>query len=896
MASLVSRSGELSPWRPTFGRGWGVNSGPLYEHGALHALGVLDAAPEYVFDDLAHLALEVSGASGVEITFADGRRQLRKASAGTVPPRNARLPAECRIPVTLHSGLPVGELVVYGRPASGFRVGMLERIARQAGAVLDERLAANWHSGSGAAIGVVVLDSAGTLLSASPDLVGVFGWTVEECVGRDMLELVHPEDLEGAAIAFERSGHIPGLKTPYDVRLKAKDGTWLFTELTADNRLDDPSVQGIVYTVRLQNRRPLAEHMLAREAAISQRIASGEPLDTVVTEIAKVLDELVDQGMGAIFLVDSLVDRDGRPSVGPFGPQVARDVVTLHAVTGGRLPPAVACALEGIVVGPEAPPPGRCVYQRQSAMDADVAGDTSWGACGPVLEANGLAACWAVPILDADNEPLGAVVVFRTARGRPTIGESSVLWICCSLVTTAISRERTEAELVARASRDPLTDLPNRAYYLARLEELCQEASASSGPAVIFMDLDRFNVINDSLGHEAGDRLLREAARRLADALGPKEMVARFGGDEFAFIVPNASPAGAMRRAQQLLAVFDEPLVAGSREIFLNASAGVVCAGPGDLDPNVLLQHADAALYRAKELGRGQAALFDDEMKARALDRLAVEHGLRTALREHELVVHFQPQFTIDGSQVAGAEALVRWHHPQWGLTPPSRFIHIAEETGVIGPVTEVVLAASCGLARSLAEVAGDNAVPIWVNLSASQLSHPGIVAFVARVLVEHAVAGSQLGIEITEGAVMLDAEASVRNLGRLRDLGLRLGIDDFGTGYSSLSYLRGLPVDLLKLDQSFLAGLGDERQHDAIVRTVFELAHTLEMTSLAEGVETQDQVERLAEMGCDLVQGFLFARPAPAAAVLAVLAGEEPTDGQDDDLDLLRNEGERLA
>ena len=175
MASLVARSGKLSPWRPTFGRGWGVTSGPLYEHGALHALGVLDAAPEYVFDDLANLALEVSGADGVEITFADGRRQVRKASAGAVPPPSSKLPAECRIPVTLHSGLAVGELVVYGRRATDFHVGMLERIARQAGAVLDERLAANWHLGSATTIGVVVVDANGTLLSVSPDLVGVFG-------------------------------------------------------------------------------------------------------------------------------------------------------------------------------------------------------------------------------------------------------------------------------------------------------------------------------------------------------------------------------------------------------------------------------------------------------------------------------------------------------------------------------------------------------------------------------------------------------------------------------------------------------------------------------------------------------------------------------------------------
>jgi diguanylate cyclase (GGDEF)-like protein/PAS domain S-box-containing protein len=842
----------------------------------LHALGVVDAAPEDIFDDLANLALEVSGSSGVEITFADGRQQVRKAASGKVPAAGARSAAEHRIPITLRSGLTVGQLVIYGRPSAGLRLTMLERVARQAGAVLDQRLAANWHEGGSHTIGITVLDANGCLLSASPDLEHLFGWTLDECIGTNMIDLIHPDDLEEAVIAFERTGHIPGLKAPYDIRLRKKDGTWISVELTADNRLDDPSVRGIVYTVREQRARPHGDHMLAREAATLQRIALGDPLPAVTEAIAGILDELVEGGMGCVLVVDRLLRHWSNPVLGrQEEPEHDDTPAVLHPVGWGSLPPEVVRALEGVPVGLDAPPPGRCVFQGQSSMTVDLTTDASWGTRRRVLEAHGLASCWALPIIDSSQDvALGAIVVFRNIRGRPNFGESQIMDLCASLTVTAINREVTESELITRASRDPLTNLPNRAQFLSRLEQMLQSTGDAHGPSVIFLDLDRFKIINDSLGHEAGDRLLRSAAERLSEALPPPALVARFGGDEFACIVPDDSAIDALRRAQKLLTIFDEPLQAGDREIFLNASAGVVCAGPDDTSPGSLLQHADAALYRAKELGRGQAALFDDDMKARALDRLAVEHGLRTALREHELVVYFQPQFTIKGHKIAGVEALVRWRHPQWGMTAPGRFIHVAEETGVIGPVTEVVLAASCALARSLAMEVEHRSVPVWVNLSASQLSHPSLVDWISNVLLEHGVVGDQLGIEITEGAVMEDADDCVRNLHRMRDLGLHLGIDDFGTGYSSLSYLRRLPVDLLKLDQSFLAALGTDPEHDAIVKTVFDLAHTLGMASLAEGVETTDQVERLAELGCELLQGYLFARPAPADEILTLLAG----------------------
>jgi diguanylate cyclase (GGDEF)-like protein/PAS domain S-box-containing protein len=867
--------------------GGSTSSEDLYVHGALHVLGVLDPAPEPVFDDLTQLALEVAEADGVEITFADGRRQVRKSAAGRVPSGGSTGPVGARIGLTVRSGLPVGELVVYGADITGSRREMLDRIARQAAAVLDERLSANWHEG-GASIGVTVVGRDGLLLSASPDLEQLFGWSLEEARGLQVIDLVHPEDIDAALVMFERSGEVPGLKSPFDVRLRAKDGKWISVELTGDNRLDDPMVQGVVYAVREQRTRPHGEHMLAREAAILQRIASGERLATVAGAVAAVLDDLIEGGAGCVLLVEDLARELVDPVGGrarPSGDDVTADgsertrPPTLVPVGAWALPQAVVRAIEGIPVGPAAPPPGRCAYQGQIALSVELSGDPTWDPWSEVLEAHGIESCWAVPVFDSHRDRmLGAVAVFRTSRGRPTFGESQIMDVCAGLTTSAIQRQQSEAELVARASRDPLTGLPNRSQFLALLDEMLRVGSRGSGPSVIFLDIDRFKVINDSLGHAAGDVLLREVAVRLADALSPTEMVARFGGDEFTCIVPESTADEALGRAKALLSVFDEPLEVGGREIFINASVGVVCADSGAPDAGTLLQHADAALFRAKELGRGQAALFDDELQARAEDRLAVEHGLRAALREHELVVHFQPQFTMGGDVAVGAEALVRWRHPQWGMTAPDRFIHVAEETGVIGPVTEVVLSESCRLARAITGAPGSPEIPIWINLSPSQLRHPGLVGWIDRVLRENGVEGRSIGIEITEGALMDDPDTCIGNLLGLRKLGIHLGIDDFGTGYSSLSYLRSLPVDLLKLDHSFIANLGEDPQHDAIVATVFDLARTLGMASLAEGVETRAQRDHLERLGCERVQGFLFSRPGPAEEILDVLlAGSAP-------------------
>ncbi len=504
--------------------------------------------------------------------------------------------------------------------------------------------------------------------------------------------------------------------------------------------------------------------------------------------------------------------------------------------------------------------------------------DPSWNPYREYLSEFDIMACWSLPVIEArEHEVLGTVAVFRTQRGRPTFAESQIMDLCAKLTVTAIDHMQAAKELWSRATHDPLTGLANRGLFLDELQQSFDRAE-DSGTAVFYLDLDRFTVINDTLGHDGGDHILMSVANRLSDALRPPSLVARFGGDEFTCLVPGVDRGQALKRAQQLLTVFDDPIRVGDKEVFLNGSVGVSVSDGAEVSATDLMQQADAALFRAKELGRGQAAIFDEAMRAKAHDRMEVEHGLRSALRFDELVVHFQPQFTMGGDTVVGVEALVRWQHPQWGMVGPGRFIAIAEETGVIGPVTDVVLDAACEMAEVVRGAMGDRVIPVWVNLSASQISHPWLVDSLVAQVAECGIEPAQIGFEITESAVMRDTEAGVKNLHRLRALGFKLGIDDFGTGYSSLSYLRRLPVDLLKLDQSFLVNLGQDPQHDAIVRTVFDLAHTLGMVALAEGVETSDQLDYLANLGCDLVQGFHFARPAPTEDVLDLIVALDPS------------------
>jgi diguanylate cyclase (GGDEF)-like protein/PAS domain S-box-containing protein len=428
-------------------------------------------------------------------------------------------------------------------------------------------------------------------------------------------------------------------------------------------------------------------------------------------------------------------------------------------------------------------------------------------------------------------------------------------------------RKRMEVELERLALYDPLTGLPNRALFGDRLRHVLARRGRDSATAVYFLDLDRFKRINDSLGHGAGDEVLREVAERLSAVVRPEDTVARFGGDEFTVLCESVGGVlEAVSIADRLQRPLRQPLRAGGAELRLSASIGVALVEADDNgDGQHLIEDADAAMYRAKERGGARTELFDSAMRDNAVRAMRIEQELQRALEQGELRLYYQPSVDLATGQVVGAEALVRWEHPQRGLIVPDRFLGVAEETGLIVPLGMWVMGEAC---RHLAEWQSRPETAhlhLSVNLSARELTHPDVVSSVLGCVRESGVDPHSLTIEVTESTAMADGDTGFRALRDLNSEGIRVAIDDFGTGYSSLEQLRRMPVDIVKVDRSFVSGMSADSTDREIVAAVVGMGRALKLSVVAEGIETPEQAEALRELGCDIGQGFLYAKPLPA-------------------------------
>jgi diguanylate cyclase (GGDEF)-like protein len=421
------------------------------------------------------------------------------------------------------------------------------------------------------------------------------------------------------------------------------------------------------------------------------------------------------------------------------------------------------------------------------------------------------------------------------------------------------------------ALHDTLTKLPNRVLRRERLEQaLILGRRGGHNAAVMFLDLDRFKDINDTLGHHKGDQLLVAVADRLRAGLHESATVARLGGDEFAIVLPDTSPEEACVVARSLCAVVEQPF-ATTEDLVLRVrvSIGVAVAPADGDDAETLMRHADAAMYQAKARGGGES-LYLAARDNGSPERLRLAAELHEAIQRRELVMHFQPKVSLASGRVEGLEALARWPHPRLGLLPPGAFIDLAETAGLMPALTSLALDAAMCECKSW--LAGGLEVSVAVNLSAESLRDDRIVGEVEELLERHGLPGRLLQLELTEDSLVCDPESARRVLGRVRDLGVSIAIDDFGTGYSSLAHIKDLPVDELKIDRSFVAGLASGTAEIAIIRSTIQLAHDLGLRVVAEGVETSAVIGHLAELGCDLVQGYLLGRPAPARELLPAL------------------------
>ena len=478
--------------------------------------------------------------------------------------------------------------------------------------------------------------------------------------------------------------------------------------------------------------------------------------------------------------------------------------------------------------------------------------------------------------------------------GEALVGATGRIEGVAGTLQDATERTRAIQQIHRLAYFDVLTELPNRSRFHEKLAETLDSAKRNATPfAIMFLDLDHFKRINDTLGHAVGDDLLRIIAQRLTRGLRLEDIagltpgkalerdVCRQGGDEFIVLLNGvATESDATRAANRLLETLAQPIVIGEQEIFVSASIGIVLYPRDGDDLDSLLKNADVAMYNAKSEGRNRFFFYNDSMRAATAQRLSIEHDLRRAIEGEQFELHYQPQINVSTGQVVGIEALIRWNHPTLGLLAPSNFIPVAEEAGLIMAIWEWVLVTAL-IQHNAWRQQGLPAVTIGVNLSSVQFSDPGLAERVREIARVVGVPLDCLELEVTESMLMVDFDAALKTLTALRAMGVKIAIDDFGTGYSSLSYLRRLPLDKLKLDQSFIRDAGESEGDAAITRAIVAMAQSLHLTVVAEGVETQAQIDFLGSLGCTTMQGFLLSRPLPAPAIAEILRENRAASAQ---------------
>ncbi len=729
---------------------------------------------------------------------------------------------------------------------------MAEEAARQS----DERFRALVQNLSD----VVTIVGDGRLIYSSPAADRLFGFAPGDESWTDPLARVHPDDSD--RVVREMTAQLAtGGTDPVSFRLRVSDGTFREVETIVQDMTGNPSVGGIVATTRDVSERSRAEAMISSQATILRLIAEGAPLNETLATICTVVEEQVPDALCTVMLVDE-------------------DEGVLRVGAGPSLPLEFARACDRIAIGPLSGSCGTAAHFATTVVAADIATDPRWEPWRDLALDEGLRACWSTPIMASSGDRvLGTFAVYHPEPHTPDPASIELVGRISPLAAIAIERKTFEDRLAYQAQHDPLTGLPNRVLFVEFLTlALARARRRQSTSAVLFLDLDRFKIVNDSLGHDAGDELMQQLSTRLVAALRPGDTVARFGGDEFTVLCEDLSVNDARGQAidvaRRLLEVIEAPVELHGEDQHLSASIGIAIAGSGD-SPETLLRDADAAMYRAKAAGKGRWELFDEEMRSSAQLRLETENSLHRALERNELRNFYQPIVDIGAAACAGAEALVRWQHPERGLVAPDAFIDLAEESGLIVPIGRWVLEEAC---RQLVEwrTAGQvsDSFTMAVNLSARQLAQPDLVQQVADALERTGAPAERIYLEITESVLM--AETSVDSMVALRALGVRLSIDDFGTGYSSLGYLRRFPVDTVKVDRSFVDGLGTESEDSAIVAAVVSLGHTLGLSVVAEGVETERQLAELRALGCDRAQGFWFAPPQSADVFASVIASSE--------------------
>ena len=539
------------------------------------------------------------------------------------------------------------------------------------------------------------------------------------------------------------------------------------------------------------------------------------------------------------------------------------------------LPEAYTKAIDGVRIGPKVGSCGTAAHRREAVFVADIMTDPLWADYKDLAAAHGLRSCWSTPILSHQDVVLGTFAMYSKDVREPTDTEMRLIDVATRIAGIAIERKLAEDRIHFMATHDSLTGLPNRALLNDRLSQaLLQAQRYDHWVTVLFVDLDNFKLVNDSLGHNAGDELLKTVARRMVGCVRATDTVVRLGGDEFVFLLLDQPKSADMISvtAQKIRAAIAEPVRLESHDLSVASSMGIANYPSDGADADTLLANADAAMYRAKEIGRDNFQFYTPELNARVHAKFLLQEELRNAVARSQFVLLYQPQVDLRTGRLFAVEALVRWKHPNLGMILPMKFIPMAEETGVIVTLGDWVLHEACRQNKAW-QNAGLPPINVCVNLSARQLKERNLVNRVVGALKDSGLEAKYLELELTESLIMEDVELAVSTMRELQDLGVHLSIDDFGTGYSSLSALKTFPVARLKIDKSFIDGLLADENDKAVAGAVISLGQKLGLRVIAEGVETEAQAAFLRNNNCDEMQGYLFSRPVPAQRIAELLS-----------------------
>jgi diguanylate cyclase (GGDEF)-like protein/PAS domain S-box-containing protein len=707
----------------------------------------------------------------------------------------------------------------------------------------------------------IMCDRHGRITRVNPGFTRMFGYSELDAVGRSAGDLLGGRDTDHDAIAFVRGPHQPPRAFQSEVLLYTKDGHPLWAALVVNPTFSEDG--SVTHIVGVLNDITITKFHSLVHPRVLNAIVDGTPTSEIMTTIVEEIERICPEVVASVLRVD--------------------ERGSLYPLAAPSLPTDIGEAIEGLPIGPKAGSCGTAAWRGEDVCATDIATDPIWEDYRPLVLPHGFRACWSSPIKLSGGRVGGTFALYMREPRGPQLLERQLVSICLNLAALVLERDHQREQLQRLQTLDVLTDLPNRDHLLSESERLLSSAQRDGvNLTVLFIDLDNFKRINETLGHDGGDIVLREAAARLLRELRIDDLLARIGGDEFVAVLPHCSEEIGEAIAQRLLVSLALPIHVHNLDVAPGASIGMAVY-PADGDTvDQLIRHADMAMHEAKRDGRNTRRRYRSEMDRSSRDQVQLETAFRSALQNGSLQLHYQPKVqSSNPGQISGVEALLRWTDAERGSISPGDFIPMAENCGLMSDVGRHVLETAC---RQVAEWRrmGVDIPHVAVNLSPSNFLSPDLPELITGTLEKYGLNSSDLIIEVTEQVMMDERPEIAANVAAIHATGVKLSLDDFGTGYSSLSYLHRLPIDELKLDMSFVREIEESPSAQALISSMLTIAEAFGMKVVAEGVETNGQREFLTERQCHMLQGFLFSRALPADQLLEWLStnvGTSPTE-----------------